>query len=81
MKNAISIAYYQQSDCINLSNIAKTIEIKNKIPISETVLSNMDKTISAMYYKHADNQAIFHSSEKPNTKDFINYAITYINKQ
>ncbi|MDO5556156.1 MAG: response regulator [Clostridia bacterium] len=84
LKDAISIAYYEQPNPISLSNIAKTVAMKNKIPITETILSNMDKTISSMYYKHADNQSvidIFHMSEKPSTKDFITYAIDFINDQ
>ena len=81
LKNAIYIAYYNNSREINISNITKKIAIRYNVPNSDSIQSSMDKTVSTLYPKHVkddDLKKVFTSDYKITTKDFISRALYYI---
>ena len=81
LKNAICIAYYDDSKEINISNITKKIAVRYNVPHSDSIQSAMDKTVRTIYPKHVkdDNlKKVFTSDYKITTKDFISRALYYI---
>lgn len=81
LKNAIYIAYYNNSREINISNITKKIAIRYNVTNSDSIQSSMDKTVSTLYPKHVkddDLKKVFTSDYKITTKDFISRALYYI---
>ena len=81
LKTAICIAYYEDSQDINISNITKQIAYKYNVSHSDSIQSAMDKTVRTIYPKHVkdDNlKKVFTSDYKITTKDFISRALYYI---
>ena len=81
LKNAIYIAYYENSNDINISNITKQIANRYNVSHHDSVHSAMDKTVRTLYPKHVkdDNlKKVFTSDYKITTKDFISRALYYI---
>lgn len=81
LKNAIYIAYYEDSNDINISNITKQIANRYNVSHSDSVQSAMDKTVRTLYPKHVkddDLKRVFTSDYKITTKDFISRALYYI---
>lgn len=81
LKTAIYIAYYEDSNDINISNIAKQIASRYNISHYDSVQSAMDKTVRTLYPKHVKDTSlkkVFTSDYKITTKDFISRALYYI---
>lgn len=82
LKNAIYIAYYDDSKEINISNITKKIAVRYNVSNSDSIQSSMDKTVSTLYprrVKDDDLKRVFTSDYKITTKDFISRALYYMN--
>ena len=81
LKNAIYIAYYEDSNDINISNITKQIASRYNLSHSDSIQSAMDKTVRTLYPKNVKDEKlkrVFTSDYKITTKDFISRAIYYI---
>ena len=83
LKKAIEIIYYGDINDINISNITQQIASNDKIKHTNTIQSNIDKTVNSIYKKHSSKEIvnnIFSTTDQLSTKDFINRVITYIDK-
>lgn len=81
LKTAINLAYYNEKQDINISNIVKQISINYNIPNIDSIQSVMDKTVNTIYFKKVKDLKVkrfFTTDYKITTKDFISRALYYI---
>ena len=83
LRSAINIAYYDSEREINISNISKQVAKKFKVKHYDSVQSAIDKTINAITLTNTKDTYIknlFSSNYKITTKDFIDRALLFIDK-